>query len=177
MTTIGIPIGEVVSRPIDVGVEANAEPQVVQAETFVDAQTQEAWAIADRFIKDSSLPEIAIVRPGEVYNDNQSEWDQVIDNTYVFLGVKPPLEEAENTQSRKWEIMGNEGESGWLSNEVRTGHIELDDNIIPFRLFDTIVVRPDGTQQRSLYVNRTGLPVIQRSINEGTDTRQLTEAA
>lgn len=177
MTTIDIPIGEVVSRPNDVGVEAVADPQVVQAETFVDAQTQEAWAIADKFIKDPSVGEIALVRPGEAYNNDQREWDQVINKVYGFFGKNPPLEEAENIESRKWDILGEQGESGWLSNEVRTGHVEQGGNIIPFLLIDTIFVAPDGTQQRSLRVNRMGLPVIRKAVSEDDYAVQQAEAA
>lgn len=177
MATIEIPAAEIGVMPVEVGTSAIATERVEQVDSFIQERTQAAWVNANKFLEDVSLAEIAIVEPSNEYSKDVQKWDQVIANTYAFFDVKPPVEELESTQSRKWDPIGDEAEFGWFSSEVRTGHVEQNGSVIPFRLLDTIVVGPNGEQKRTLFANRAGLPAISMLSGEDTSAEHLTKAA
>lgn len=179
MAIIELPPEAIGLTPADIGVEAFADTEVVgQKDTFINNETHKALELANRFLREPFFSFTRLVVPGEDYNKQRAKWDKVIDNVYNFFDVKPPIEEAENPDSRKWEQLGQDGEFGWISSEYRTGtKFSANGDVITFKVNDTIVVRPDGTQERNLNVDSTGMPIYRNASAEAAETEYFAKSS
>jgi len=153
------------------GIEAGLV-EAPSTEKLLQHETKQALGKAALFLDNERLAETNIVNAGD-YSGRPAEWDEVISRAYEHFGATPPL--AEN---RSWTPLGPEAEYGWLSSVSRK-RIGLDPNgkYIALRLFDTIVERPDGTQARTLYANRLGLPKLPKIDSKMPSNEELSRVA